>query len=143
MRFVSEAPPWWQRTTVYQIYPRSFFDKNGDGIGDLPGILDKLDYLRDLGVETLWLSPFFKSPQRDVGYDISDYYDVAPEYGTRDDVRRLLDAAHSRGLRVILGGNWGSLPGLRDHAVTWRNTHPDRYLDFAIGVRCISGRAPR
>ncbi|HNN92557.1 MAG TPA: alpha-glucosidase [Pseudomonadota bacterium] len=102
MRFVSEAPPWWQRTTVYQIYPRSFFDKNGDGIGDLPGILDKLDYLRDLGVETLWLSPFFKSPQRDVGYDISDYYDVAPEYGTRDDVRRLLDAAHSRGLRVIL-----------------------------------------
>lgn len=102
MRFASQTPPWWQRTTVYQIYPRSFYDSNGDGIGDLPGIIEKLDYLRDLGVETLWLSPFFKSPQRDVGYDISDYYDVAPEYGTRDDVRRLLDAAHARGLRVIL-----------------------------------------
>lgn len=96
------APPWWQRTTVYQIYPRSFFDTNGDGIGDLPGIVEKLDYLRDLGVETLWLCPFFQSPQRDVGYDISDYYQVAPEYGTREDLGRLLHEAHRRGMRVIL-----------------------------------------
>jgi oligo-1,6-glucosidase/alpha-glucosidase len=94
--------PWWQRTTVYQIYPRSFCDSNGDGIGDLPGIVSRLDYLRDLGVETLWLSPFFKSPQGDFGYDIADYDDVAPEYGTMDDVRRLLDEAHARGLRVVL-----------------------------------------
>ena len=94
--------PWWRGAVIYQVYPRSFLDSNGDGIGDLPGIVDKLDYLRDLGVETLWLCPFYKSPQRDVGYDISDYYDVDPAYGTRDDARRLLDEAHRRGMRVIL-----------------------------------------
>ena len=102
MKSAPDAATWWQRTTVYQVYPRSFFDSNGDGIGDLPGIVDKLDYLRDLGIETLWLCPFFKSPQRDLGYDISDYYDVAPEYGSRDDVRRLIDCAHARGMRIIL-----------------------------------------
>ncbi|TKD00759.1 alpha-amylase family glycosyl hydrolase [Polyangium fumosum] len=96
-----ELPPWWARTTVYQIYPRSFFDTNGDGIGDLPGIVRKLDWLRDLGVETLWICPFYGSPQQDLGYDVSDYDAVAPEYGTRDDVRRLLDEAHARGMRVL------------------------------------------
>ena len=70
--------PWWARTTVYEVYLRSFFDTNGDGIGDLRGIVEKLDYLRDLGVETLWICPFYASPQRDVGYDISDFEAVAP-----------------------------------------------------------------
>ncbi len=97
-----KAPDWWKSTTVYQIYPRSFYDSNGDGIGDLPGILEKLDYLVDLGIETLWLCPFWGSPQKDFGYDISDHHSVAPEYGTLDDCRRLLDAAHARGLRVVL-----------------------------------------
>lgn len=97
----AELPPWWARTTVYQIYPRSFLDTNGDGIGDLPGIVRKLDWLRDLGVETLWICPFYRSPQQDLGYDVSDYDDVAPEYGTMDDVRRLVDEAHARGLRVV------------------------------------------
>jgi oligo-1,6-glucosidase/alpha-glucosidase len=99
---LSAAAPWWQRTVVYQIYPRSFADSNGDGIGDLQGIIDRLDYLRDLGVETLWLSPFYKSPQRDFGYDISSHYELASEHGTLDDCRRLFDAAHARGLRVVL-----------------------------------------
>jgi len=93
--------PWWKRTTVYQIYPRSFADSNGDGIGDLPGILGRLDYLQDLGVETLWLSPFFESPQADFGYDISDHFAIAPEYGTRDDVRRLIDELHARGMKIV------------------------------------------
>lgn len=93
--------PWWRRTTVYQIYPRSFFDANGDGIGDLRGVLEKLDHLAELGVETLWLCPFYGSPQADLGYDISDYYGVAPEYGSLDDVRALVDAAHARGMRVV------------------------------------------
>ncbi len=92
---------WWQETTIYQVYPRSFADSNGDGIGDLPGIIDHLDHLVDLGVGTVWLSPFFDSPQADFGYDISDYCDVAPEYGTLEDSQRLIDEAHSRGLKVM------------------------------------------
>ena len=96
-----DALPWWKRTTVYQIYPRSFSDLSGDGVGDLPGIIGRLDYLQWLGVETIWLSPFFKSPQRDHGYDVSDYLDVAPEYGTLETVDRLITEAHDRGLRVV------------------------------------------
>ncbi|HEX5657443.1 MAG TPA: alpha-glucosidase [Polyangiales bacterium] len=93
--------PWWKRTTVYQIYPRSFADSNGDGIGDLQGVIERLDYLRALGVETLWLSPFYDSPQADFGYDIRDYFGVAPEYGTLADARRLIDAVHARGMKVV------------------------------------------
>jgi glycosidase len=96
------APPsWWQTTTIYQIYPRSFFDANGDGIGDLPGIIAKLDYVKDLGVETVWISPFFASPQVDFGYDITDYLSVAPEYGDLGNVERLIEEAHRRGLKVM------------------------------------------
>jgi glycosidase len=95
------AAPWWASTVVYQVYPRSFADSDGDGIGDLRGIIDHLDHLVDLGVGTVWISPFFASPQRDVGYDITDYRSVAPEYGTFDDARRLVDEAHRRGLRVL------------------------------------------
>ncbi|MEQ8842062.1 MAG: alpha-amylase family glycosyl hydrolase [Acidimicrobiales bacterium] len=92
---------WWRRATIYQVYPRSFVDSDGDGIGDLPGIIDRLAHLVDLGVDTVWVSPFFASPQRDVGYDVSDYRAVAPEYGTIDDAQRLIDRAHELGLRVL------------------------------------------
>ena len=94
--------PWWKRTTVYQIYPRSFSDLSGDGVGDLPGIIARLDYLQWLGVETIWLSPFFESPQADFGYDISNHFDVAPEYGSLEDCRRLIDEIHARGMKVVL-----------------------------------------
>jgi alpha-glucosidase len=93
---------WWQTALFYQIYPRSFADGNGDGIGDFPGITAKLDYLKDLGVEALWLSPHFPSPNWDCGYDISDYCNVAPEYGTLADFETFLREAHARQLRVIL-----------------------------------------
>jgi alpha-glucosidase len=93
---------WWQEAVFYQIYPRSFADGNGDGIGDLLGIIDRLDYLQDLGVDALWLSPHYPSPLFDCGYDVADYTGVAPEYGTLDDFRRFLDGAHQRGLRLIL-----------------------------------------
>nr|MDO8088576.1 alpha-amylase family glycosyl hydrolase [Candidatus Sigynarchaeum springense] len=97
-----DQDPWWKRTTVYQIYPRSFCDSNGDGIGDLEGIISKLDYLEDLGVETLWLSPPYKSPQKDFGYDISDYRDIAPEYGTIATMEKLINEVHDREMKIVL-----------------------------------------
>lgn len=97
-----QSLPWYQRTTLYQIYLRSYYDSDGDGIGDIQGILQKLDYIRNLGFETLWLSPFFASPQQDFGYDITDYYTVAPEYGTMQDIEELITQVHRRGMKIIL-----------------------------------------
>ena len=93
---------WWQKAVFYQIYPRSFADSNSDGIGDIQGIIDRLDYVHDLGIDAMWLSPHYPSPLFDCGYDVSDYTGVAPEYGTLDDFKRFLDGAHQRGIRVIL-----------------------------------------
>lgn len=92
---------YWQDTIIYQIYLRSFNDSNHDGIGDLQGVIEKLDYLKDLGAETLWLSPHYDSPMDDNGYDIRDHYKVSPDYGTIDDFKELLDKAHARGMYVI------------------------------------------
>jgi alpha-glucosidase len=89
-------------TSIYQIYPRSFADSNGDGIGDLRGIIERLDYIASLGVNTIWLSPMFISPQQDFGYDIADYYHVNPEYGTDEEMRELIRTAHGKGLKVVL-----------------------------------------
>ena len=94
--------PWWQDAVVYQVYPRSFADSTGDGIGDLPGILDRLDYLVDLGIDALWISPFYTSPLRDGGYDVADYRDVDERLGTLADIDRLIAACHERGLRIIM-----------------------------------------
>jgi alpha-glucosidase len=93
--------PWYHKTTIYQIYPRSYYDSNGDGIGDLQGIIQKLDYIKDLGFETIWISPIFSSPQADTGYDISDYTDIAPEYGTMDDALPLIREVQKRGMRIV------------------------------------------
>ena len=97
-----ESRDWYKEAVFYQIWVRSFCDGNGDGIGDLAGITGKLDYLRDLGVDAVWISPFFKSPQDDCGYDISDFCDVDGQYGTLADFDALLAAAHERGIRVLL-----------------------------------------
>jgi len=93
---------WWRGAVIYQIYPRSFLDTNGDGVGDLPGIEAQLDYVASLGVDAIWISPFFKSPMADFGYDIADYRDVDPLFGTLDDFDRLLAKAHSLGIRVMI-----------------------------------------
>ena len=93
---------WWHGATVYQVYPRSFLDSNGDGIGDLPGITARLDYVASLGVDALWLSPFFTSPMRDFGYDVADYCDVDPIFGTLADFDQLIEKAHRLGLRVLI-----------------------------------------
>ncbi len=96
------ALQWWQTGVIYQIYPRSFQDTNGDGVGDLPGITARLDYLAGLGVDAIWISPFYPSPMKDFGYDVADYTGVDPLFGTMEDFDRLLGEAHRRGLRVIL-----------------------------------------
>ena len=93
---------WWQRAVVYQVYPRSFYDSNGDGIGDLNGVRAKLDYIRRLGVDVIWLNPIYKSPNDDNGYDISDYRAIMDEFGTMEDFDRLLAEAHEKGLRIVM-----------------------------------------
>ncbi|HRE47027.1 MAG TPA: alpha-amylase family glycosyl hydrolase [Aggregatilineales bacterium] len=93
---------WWQTGVIYQIYPRSFMDSNKDGIGDIPGIISRLDYLKRLGIDAIWLSPFYPSPQADFGYDVADYCDVDPQFGTLADFDRLVDEAHKRDLRIVV-----------------------------------------
>src|ERR1700680_3079097 len=95
-------PLWWQTATIYQIYPRSFADSNGDGVGDLRGIISRLDHLTELGVDALWISPIFRSPMADFGYDISDYTDIDPLFGALADFDALLAAAHAQGLKLLL-----------------------------------------
>ena len=96
------AKKWWQEAVVYEIYCKSFCDSNGDGIGDLKGVMSKLPMLKELGINTIWFTPIYKSPQVDNGYDVADYYDIDPAYGTLDDFKQLLDMAHSMGIRVIM-----------------------------------------
>ena len=93
---------WWQSAVIYQVYPRSFQDSNGDGIGDLPGLIERLDYLQELGIDAIWLSPVCKSPQADTGYDISDYRDIDPMFGTLEDMDRLIAEGKKRGIGIIL-----------------------------------------
>ena len=93
---------WWHKKTAYQIYPKSFCDSNGDGIGDLPGIISKLDYLKDLGIDIIWLSPIYCSPLADQGYDISDYYNIDPRFGTMDDMDRLIAEAKKRDMYILM-----------------------------------------
>jgi alpha-glucosidase len=96
------ALEWWRGATIYQIYPRSFMDSNGDGVGDLPGITSRLEHVASLGVDAIWISPFFKSPMKDFGYDVADYCDVDPSFGTLEDFDALIERAHDLGLRVTI-----------------------------------------
>lgn len=94
--------PWWKKAVVYQIYPKSFYDTQGNGVGDISGIIEKLDYLKELGVDVIWLTPIYQSPQRDNGYDISDYYNIYEQYGTMEDFNRLVEETHKRGIKIIM-----------------------------------------
>jgi glycosidase len=93
---------WWKEVSVYQIYPASFKDSNGDGIGDIPGIISKLDYIKALGMDIVWVCPVYKSPQVDMGYDISDYKSIHPPYGTVADVEELVAGCHKRGMKCLM-----------------------------------------
>lgn len=139
---MSDSTPWWQSGIIYQIYPRSFQDSNGDGVGDLPGILQRLDYVRSLGVDAVWISPIYPSPMHDFGYDVADYTGIHPLFGMMDDFDQVLEAAHVRGLRVILDlvpnhtsdeHPWfresrSSLDNPKRDWYFWRNPKPDGSL---------------
>jgi len=133
---------WWQTAVFYQIYPRSFADGNGDGIGDFIGMAEKLDYLKDLGIDAIWISPHFPSPQFDVGYDISDYVNVAPEYGTLANFKHFLDGAHQRGMGVILDLVLNHTSHLHQWFIESRSNrdHPKR--DWYIWRDGINGAPP-
>ncbi|MCE9540561.1 MAG: DUF3459 domain-containing protein [Bacteroidetes bacterium] len=123
---------WWKRTTVYQIYPRSFYDSNGDGIGDIKGIIQKLDYIQELGFETIWISPFFMSPQMDFGYDISDYYSIAPEYGDSAICNQLIEEIHRRKMKIIfdlvMNHTSDQHPWFKESSNTINNNKSDWYV---------------
>lgn len=135
----SETQPWWRGAVVYQIYPRSYQDTNGDGVGDLPGITGRLGHIADLGADAVWISPFFRSPMKDFGYDVSDYCDVDPIFGTLADFDRLLERAHALGLKVIIDQvyahtsdqhSWfadsrSSRDGDKADWYVWRDARPD------------------
>lgn len=95
-------PNWWKTGTAYQIWPASYKDSNGDGLGDIPGIITTLDYLKNLGIDIIWLSPMYDSPQKDYGYDISNYQGIYPPFGTMNDMDTLIEQCHNRGMRIIL-----------------------------------------
>ena len=98
----ADTPAWWRQAVVYQVYPRSFADANGDGLGDLPGVVSRVDHLAELGVDAVWLSPFYPSALADGGYDVADYRDVDPRLGTLDDFDTMLAALHGAGIKVVV-----------------------------------------
>ncbi len=128
----AHAAPWWRGATIYQVYPRSFADSNDDGIGDLPGITARLDYIAGLGVDAIWLSPFFTSPMRDFGYDVADYCDVDPIFGTLADFDALVARAHALGLRVLIDQVYAHTSDLHrwfmDSRASRTGAHADWYV---------------
>ena len=124
--------PWFHTTNIYQIYPRSFYDSNGDGIGDIQGIIQKLDYIKSLGFQTIWCSPFFLSPQKDFGYDISGYTQIAPEYGTLKDAEQLITEVHKRGMKIVfdmvMNHTSDEHPWFKESSSSRTNAKADWYL---------------
>ncbi len=150
----NSIPAWLEDAVFYQIYPQSFNDSNGDGIGDIPGIIDKLDYIQSLGVTACWLNPCFESPFQDAGYDVADYYTVAPRYGSNADLKRLFQAAGERGIRILLdlvpGHTSIEHPWFKESCKPEKNQYSDYYIwtDSAWkwnfpGLNVVSGFSQR
>lgn len=133
---------WWKEAVVYQIYPRSFMDSNGDGIGDLPGILEKLDYLKQLGVDVLWLSPIYRSPNDDNGYDISDYQAIMKDFGTMEDFQRLVREIHKRDMKLVMDLVVNHTSDEHPWFVEARSSKQSPYRDYYTWRRGIEGREP-
>ncbi|MED1864064.1 alpha,alpha-phosphotrehalase [Fictibacillus nanhaiensis] len=134
--------PWWKRSVVYQIYPKSFNDTTGNGTGDIDGIIEKLDYLKDLGVDVLWLTPIYDSPQRDNGYDIRDYYKIFEDYGTMEDFDRLLQEAHQRDLKIIMDIVVNHTSTEHEWFQQSRSSKDNPYRDFYIWKDSVEGEEP-
>lgn len=147
------APKWLDNAIFYEIYPQSFNDTNADGIGDFQGIIEKLDYIRELGCNALWLNPCFASPFGDAGYDVADYYTVAPRYGTNEDLKHLFEEAHARNMHVLLdlvpGHTSVEHPWFKESLKAERNEYTDRYVwtdsiwEEPQGMGCIRGISDR
>ncbi len=133
---------WWKEAVVYQIYPRSFMDSNGDGIGDLPGIISKLDYLKELGIDVIWLSPCYKSPNDDNGYDISDYRDIMDEFGTMEDFKTLLTGIHERGMKLVMDLVVNHTSDEHPWFVESRKSKDNPYRDYYIWRDPKDGKEP-
>jgi alpha-glucosidase len=129
---VARDPEWWRGAVIYQIYPRSFADTNGDGIGDLPGVMQRLDYVASLGVDAIWLSPFFTSPMRDFGYDVADYCDVDPIFGTLADFDALVEKAHGLGLKVLIDQVYSHTSDLHDWFTESRASRDNAKADWYV-----------
>lgn len=133
---------WWKESVVYQIYPRSFKDSNGDGIGDLNGITEKLDYLKELGIDVIWLSPVYQSPNDDNGYDISDYRKIMTEFGTMEDFDRMLSAAHDRGIKIVMDLVVNHTSDEHPWFVESRKSKDNPYRDYYIWRPAKDGKEP-
>ena len=133
---------WWKESVVYQIYPRSFYDSNGDGIGDLNGITEKLDYLKELGVDVIWLSPVYQSPNDDNGYDISDYRAIMKEFGTMEDYDRMLDEAHKRDIRIVMDLVVNHTSDEHKWFIESRKSKDNPYRDYYIWRPAKDGKEP-
>lgn len=133
---------WWKESVVYQIYPRSFMDSNGDGIGDINGITSKLDYLKKLGINVIWLSPVYQSPNDDNGYDISDYQAIMEEFGTMEDFDRMLQAAHERGIKIMMDLVVNHTSDEHAWFVESRKSKENPYRDYYIWREGKNGEAP-
>ena len=134
--------PWWKNAVIYQIYPKSFQDSNGDGIGDLPGIISHLDYLQKLGIDAIWLSPIYKSPGIDNGYDIADYEAIDPQYGTMQDMDKLISEAKKRGIRIIMDLVVNHTSDQHQWFTEARKSKDNPYRDFYIWRDPVAGHEP-
>lgn len=133
---------WWKEAAVYQVYPRSFLDTNGDGLGDLKGLISKLPYIKELGVDVIWLCPVYKSPNKDNGYDISDYQDINPEYGTMTDFDELLEKAHKIGLKVIMDLVVNHTSNKHQWFIESKKCIDNPYRDYYIWRDPVDGKEP-
>ena len=133
---------WWKEAVVYQIYPRSFMDSNGDGIGDIQGIISKLDYLKELGIDVIWICPIYKSPNDDNGYDISDYQGIMDEFGTMEDFDQLLKEVHDKGMKLIMDLVINHTSDEHPWFIESRSSKNNPYRDYYIWKEGKEGQEP-